>query len=312
MSRPTALESELALRDVAAGQRQVFTAEQARLAGWNRQRLHRWRCAERIEQIHRGVYRFAGSSRTWSAAVYAAVLACGPGAVASHRSALALHGIEPARRDQRTPVEVSIPAGRDIRPSGVVVHRVALPPDHVTVVDGIPCTTYERTLIDNAAKLGPRQLAGGLDQGLVTRQVTVPSVGRAVESTARSARAPTQPGGACRRRPDDRVSNARGSPREIRLLAALRAADLPAPVPQYRVDIDDEVFHLDAAYPQFRIGIEYQGFDEHRTRRAFDADHRRFRLLTLAGWSILYFTSATTDGELVEHVTRLVAASRQA
>jgi very-short-patch-repair endonuclease len=78
------------------------------------------------------------------------------------------------------------------------------------------------------------------------------------------------------------------------------------------VVVDGEEFRLDAAYPRYRIGIEYQGWDPHRTRSAFDADHRRDRLLTLAGWSILYFTSATTAGELVDHITRLRSRSRQA
>ena len=64
--------------------------------------------------------------------------------------------------------------------------------------------------------------------------------------------------------------------------------------------------------PNTGSGPEYQGFDAHRTRSAFDADHRRDRLLTLAGWSILYFTSGTTAAEVVDHLKRLVARSRQA
>jgi hypothetical protein len=311
LSRPSALESELELRAVAAGQRQLFTTEQALAAGWNRQRLHRWRCTERIEQVHAGVYRFAGSPRTWAAAVLAAVLACGPGAVASHRTAMALHRIDPARRDQRTPIEVSIPAGRDIRPSGVVVHRVALPSDHVTMVDGIRCTTYERTLVDSAARLGFGQLAHGLDQGLVDNHVTLLSV----DHTVRSLRsAPGRRRSRVARVVRNRTAECErtDSTREIRLLTELAGAGIPAPIPQFGVVVDGEQFFLDAAYPEHRIGIEYQGFDVHRTRSAFDADHRRDRLLTLAGWSILYFTSATTAVELVDHITRLVAASRLA
>lgn len=309
MTRPSALESELALRSVAGGQRHLFTNEQAATAGWNRQRLHRWQRAGKIERMHAGVYRFAGSPPSWEAYVLAAVFACGAGAVASHRTAMALHGIAPSRRDRRTAIEVSIPAGRDIRPRGVVIHRVALPADHVTVVEGIPCTTYERTLVDSAAKLGLGQLAHGLDRGLVANHVTLLSVNHAVGSL-RAA-----PGR--RRARVARVLSARtpecertDSPREIRLLTELAKAGLPTPIPQFGVVVDGEQFHLDAAYPEHRIGIEYQGFDVHRTRSAFDADHRRDRLLTLAGWSILYFTSGTTAVELVDHITRLVAASR--
>ncbi len=311
MSRPSALESELALRAIAAEQHHLFTARQAVAAGWNRQRLHRWRCSGRIEQVHAGVYRFAASSEPWVAGVLAAVLASGHGAVASHRTAMALHGIPPARRDRHPTIEVSIPAGRDVRPRGVVVHRVALPRGHVTVIHGVPCTTYERTLVDSAAKLGLGQLARGLDAGLVARHVTLRSVDRAV-GTLRPA-----PGR--RRSRVIRVLRERtpecertDSTREIRLLRELEAAGFPPPIPQFGIVVDGEQFFLDAAYPEHRIGIEYQGFDVHRTRSAFDADHRRDRLLTLAGWSILYFTSATTASELADHVARLVAMSRQA
>jgi very-short-patch-repair endonuclease len=309
VSRPTALESELALRAVAAEHHQRFTTDQALAAGWNRQRLHRWRRTGRIELIHAGVHQFTGSPPSWEADVLAAVLACGSGAVASHRTAMALHHIAPGRRDRRARVEVSIPAGRDVRPHGVVVHRVALPVDHVTVVDRIPCTTYERTLVDSAAKLGLGQLARGLDQGLVANQITLRSVADIVGSL-RAA-----PGR--RRTRVVRVLSSRSSEcersdsaQEIRLLSELAASGLPSPIPQCQVIVDGEEFHLDAAYPEHRIGIEYQGWDPHRTRGAFDADHRRDRLLTLAGWSVLYFTSATTPVELVDHITRLRSASR--
>ena len=55
--------------------------------------------------------------------------------------------------------------------------------------------------------------------------------------------------------------------------------------------------------------IEYQGWDSHRSRSAFDADYRRDRLLTLAGWSIPYFTSASSDAEIVHAIQRLRGSS---
>jgi hypothetical protein len=301
--RPSALESELGLRRVAARQLQLFTTEQALAEGWNRQRLHRWCRADRIHRVHGGVYRFAGAPVTWTSVVLAAVLACGPGAVASHRTAMALHGIPPARRDRRTRIEVSIPSGRDIRPAGIVMHRVLLPPEHVTIIDGVPCTTYERTLIDSAARLGGGQLGRGIDEGLVGNDATLVSIRHALEQLrpapgrqrARVARvlAARAPG-----------SDAADSRPEIRLLAAISDAGLPPPVVQCAVTVDGEVFFIDAAYPDLLLGIEYLGWDPHRTKTKFDADHRRDRLLTVAGWSILYFTAASTS-EIVDHIKRV-------
>jgi hypothetical protein len=63
----------------------------------------RWRAAGP------GVYRIAGTPVTWRSHLLAAVLAGGPGAVASHRSAGALHGLDGCRPGVP---EVSVPRGR--------------------------------------------------------------------------------------------------------------------------------------------------------------------------------------------------------
>jgi hypothetical protein len=304
----TRTATELALRAVAAPQRGLFTTTQASDTGWSRQRVHRWRVSGRIEPVHPQVYRFAGSPTDWMAQLLAALLAAGDEAVASHRSALALQDVEPARRDLPTPIEISIPAKRDAKLRGVVVHRVALPASDVTVIDGIPCTSYERTLLDNAAKLGPGQIGRGVDQGLVTNRATLPSI----RHTAEPLRpAPGRRRARLLRIVDERApeSDSADSRPEIRLHAAIRDAGLPPPIAQFPVTVDGEDFFIDAAYPDLTLGIEYLGWDPHRTRTAFDADHRRDRLLTLAGWQILYFTSAST-AEIVDHIRRLRTTSR--
>jgi hypothetical protein len=96
---------------------------------------------------------------------------------------------------------------------------------------------------------------------------------------------------------------------EIRVLTAIHRAGLPAPVPQYRVTIQGEDFYLDGAYPGIRLGLEYHGWDTHRTRSAFDADFRRDRLLTVDGWDIVYFTRTSTDAEIVATLRRLGVTS---
>ena len=194
-SNPSRLLSELALLNLSSNQRGLVTTAQARNAGWRRQRLHRWHRSGRLTRLHPGVYSITGVPTDWEQEVLAAVLAAGPGAVASRRSAMALHGIAPATRSRATPIEVSIPQRRDAKLRGVTVHRVILPRSHTTTVDGIPCTTSERTLLDSAARLGRAQLARGLDQGLVTNQVTLESA-RTILGELRSA--PGRRGGVSR------------------------------------------------------------------------------------------------------------------
>jgi hypothetical protein len=72
----------------------------------------------------------------------ASVLACGPGAVLSHRAAAALWGIRGGARP-----EVTMRRGRKPRP-GIALHWADLPADEVTAHDGVPTTTVPRTLLD--------------------------------------------------------------------------------------------------------------------------------------------------------------------
>ncbi len=75
----------------------------------------------------------------------AAVLACGPGTLLSHRSAAALHGI------RRNPswIDVTVPGG-DRGRKHLRVHSTTLHPDDITQIDHIPVTSISRTLLDLA------------------------------------------------------------------------------------------------------------------------------------------------------------------
>ena len=81
----------------------------------------------------------------------AATLACGPGAVLSHRSAAAHLGI----RDTSVAwVDVSAPGRAGRWRSGIVAHcGSTLDSPDVTVVRAIPCTTVARTIFDLSALL---------------------------------------------------------------------------------------------------------------------------------------------------------------
>jgi hypothetical protein len=91
----------------------------------------------------------------WRGRYLAAVLACGDGAVLSHRSAADLWGI----RHTATPkIDVTVSHTSGVRSSGRrVVHRTRRPVERV-VLDGIPVTTPGRTLADLATALPRRQI----------------------------------------------------------------------------------------------------------------------------------------------------------
>src|SRR3954469_24186100 len=108
----------------------------------------------RLHLLHRGVYAVGHrvlSQRGWW---MAAVLAAGPGAVLSHRSAAALWGIRPTARAR---IEVTTPKRLHSRP-GLHAHCAVLPPDEMTTYQGIPVTTAPRTLLDLAAVIPSNEL----------------------------------------------------------------------------------------------------------------------------------------------------------
>ena len=78
---------------------------------------------------------------------------------------------------------------------------------------------------------------------------------------------------------------------ETRFLQVLRAAGVLQPVRQHRVKLPDGgSVRLDFAYPDKVLFIETDGYDPHRSRRAFVRDRRRENQVVLLGWKPLRFT----------------------
>jgi hypothetical protein len=94
----------------------------------------------------------------------AAVLACGAGAVISHRAAAHLLRL---LRGAAPPPEVTVPSTGGHPGAGIVVHRVRVLPEGDTAqLHGIPLTTVPRTLLDLAPPAAPpraRALADDID-----------------------------------------------------------------------------------------------------------------------------------------------------
>jgi very-short-patch-repair endonuclease len=188
----------------------------------------------------------------------------------------------------------------------VRVHRSRTLADYERrVVDRIPVTSFARTLVDCSGRLSLGQLARALDAGLIRHDVTLWSLERSLTALRQApGRHPAKLWTLLGERGSE--SESAESPREMRLARALREAGLPAPVPQHWVRVGEDRFRLDFAYPDALIAIEYDGWDPHRSRTAFDHDRRRDRLLQLAGWRVLRFTSQSSDDEIVSTLRPLV------
>jgi hypothetical protein len=242
---------------------------------------------------------------TWHSAALAAVLAAGNEAVLSHRSAGVLWGFLDRHAESRA-IEVIVPDRRGI--TGVVAHHQRLGPGEVTLRDGIPVTTAERTLLDLAAT-EPAEVLGRLcDEGLRRRIITLGRVHATVEAhrgPGRRRLAPIRavladrivgydPGANNWERQADRLWDRLG---------------LPAAKRQYPIRVGGRTFRVDRAIVELRIAVEWAGFDPHGQRGSLDRDSDRRALLTAAGWCCLDFTSRSSP-ELICRTVSAVAAQR--
>jgi very-short-patch-repair endonuclease len=234
---------------------------------------HRLRCG-RLHLIHRGVYAVGHRLVTKEGRWLAAVLAAGPGAVLSHRSAAALWGIRPTAA---TRIEVTTPKQLRPRPN-LLPHCAVLPRDEITERDGIPVTTAARTLLDLAATLDRHQLARALDEAEVLR---LEGPGRLMDRYPRKRGTKT-----LRALLNESRRNLR-SPLEAEFLALLDDHGFQRPETNTII----EGYEVDAAWRAARLIVELDGYATHGTRRAFERDRARDRRLSAAGWRTARFTS---------------------
>jgi predicted transcriptional regulator of viral defense system len=146
---------DAALAALAARQFGVVSRLQLLAAGFSDRAIRRRLEAKRLHRIYAGVYAVGHPRVCREGRWLAAVLACGEGAVLSHRSAAALWGI----RDYDGRIEVTARHAHR-RGSLLVARRSSLERDEITAHRGIPATTVERTLVDLSAVLEPHHSTG--------------------------------------------------------------------------------------------------------------------------------------------------------
>lgn len=289
-------EHELA--GIAARQLSLVTREQAR-DHLTREQLEFRVSTGRLEVFRRGVYRFAGAAPSRWQPQLAACLAAGSSAVTSHWAAAELWGMPEA---VASVPELTMPWPVWTRLPGVRAHQTrCLPDEHRTVRDSVPVTTAPRTLADLSGLAGHRFLGRLVDDALRRRLVTLDELRDVAVQLGASGRRglPVLRQVLALRQADSGLGD---SPKEVELAGILTDAGLPTPAHQHQVVAGGRVYLLDLAYPDRRVGIEYDGWDAHRTRTAFDGDRVRGNDLALAGWTVLRFTSATPEHQIVAAV----------
>ena len=271
---------------IAAMQHGVVARPQLLEAGLTPRMVQSRVASGQLCPLHRGVYllgNLRGRLQPPRAREMAAVLACGPGTVVSHRSAAGLWDLLPSP-GPLAPLEIDVTVGATARPRrpGIRARRcVDLDPGETGVVVGIPVTTPVRTLQDLATVVGAQELnraaARAERRNLVQREELAALVAR------RHGRRGVEV---------LRVALGEGGPMltrseaEERFLAMVGNGRLP--VPETNVVVGGH--EVDFLWRAERLVVEVDGFGFHASRHSFENDRRRDAELTGAGLRVVRIT----------------------
>jgi very-short-patch-repair endonuclease/predicted transcriptional regulator of viral defense system len=265
--------------ELAGRQHGVVARRQLLALGFNAREIEHRVKRGRLHRVMRGVYAVGWPSLTQERRWMAAVLACGEGAVLSHRSAAALWGIG---TEGRAWIDVSVRRRTRLRRQGVRVRaRPALGDGDVAHRDAIPVTGIVLTLIDLATELGPigvERAVNEADKHDLVDPETLRSAltGYEGERGARRLRIVL----------DARTFRLSDSDLEILFRPIAARAGLPPPLTKHDVN----GFEVDFFFPDLGLVVETDGLRYHRTPSAQARDVHRDRTHTLAGMTALRFT----------------------
>jgi very-short-patch-repair endonuclease len=233
--------------------------------GISRARIDHWLRRGRLHSVYRGVYALGHPLLGEKGWLWAALLACGPEAVISHRSATKLWGIRP---NNRPAIDVTVPGRTRHRRKGIDIHLVRhLDRREVTTVDGIPVTTVARTLLDMAEVIPKSQLPRAISEADYLRLLDLNAVNDVLSrSNGRRGQRPLTVA------LTDAVSREKThSHLEEAFLEFCGQRGIPRP----KVNTGIDGREVDMVWPEHGLIVELDGYQAHRTRRAFEADRRR-------------------------------------
>jgi hypothetical protein len=287
----------------------VVTRAQLLAAGSTRHQIQRALDTEELIGAYSGVYRATSAPRTWHQRLMVAVLAAGAGALASHRSAAALWGL-----DGSTTGIPEVVAPRHLRSWAVDLGRCHESKDlHLaepTERAGIPCTGLVRTLVDLGAVVHEVLLQQTIDDAIRRSMCTWDDLLHALAMHSRQGRNGVGPLRAILEEcygqgvPDSNFN---------RLVERLLVASgLPQPTIEHVVrDANGrEIGRLDLAFEPQKVGVELDSRKHHLNALAFEHDRIRQNELELNGWMILRYTwrhYTQTPHQILNGVSRALA-----
>jgi very-short-patch-repair endonuclease len=238
---------------------------------------------EQLHRLHHGVYKVGYRRISRKGWWMAAVLASGAGACLSHRSAARLWRLLPPGTEW---VEVTRRSGSRTRRNGIICHQAVVAADERSVVDEIPVTSPFRTIFDLAAMLEPRELKRAFHEAEVRElrdRVSLPMLlerypGRRGARNLRAVLGSDEPVGITR------------NEFEEAFLTLIDAYGLPRPRMNADLALRGRFFEIDVLWEEQRVALELDGRGVHGTKKHFESDRQRDRILVAEGWKTMRVT----------------------
>jgi len=265
--------------ELAGRQHGVVTRAQLLGLGFTKSGIEHRLKKGRIHQISKGVYLVGWAKLTRERRWMAAVLACGEGAMLSHRSAAALWGFGVEHPNY---IEISVRRHHKVRRSGIRVHdRAGLWNRDIGSRLGIPVTQPIRTFLDVALELPDKHLERAINEADKLDVIDADALRRSLDDY------PGQPGiRPLRRILDEHTFRLSDDELERLFRPIANAAGLPVPLTKHIVN----KFEVDFFWPDLGLVVETDGWRYHRTPSAQTRDALRFQTHTAAGLTPLRFS----------------------
>lgn len=248
----------------------------------------------RLHVVYRGVYRLGHSVAAPYSNEMAAVLASGPDARLSHRSALELRGYLEPRPDLW--LQVTVPGRRVPGANRLRIHHTdAFAPDELDVVNGVPTTSAARSVIDFAAQAPVWEVTKAYEEGIIQDafdrdemiRLLVRHRGRRGITKVRALVDRDAP-------PSVTIEEA-----HRRLLELIRSSRLPHP----RTEVQLGSYRADILWPDAKLIVEMDGAAFHNQAFRIERDKRRDGELAAQG----YLTIRVTWKELTQNPTAVIS-----
>jgi predicted transcriptional regulator of viral defense system len=276
---------DAAIAAIAARQHGVISLDQLRALGLTASAIRARVRRGSLIRLHRGVYAVGHAAIKVEGHLMAAVLACGEGAVLSHRAAAAHLDL---RRSDRARIDVTVPGAGTRAKKGIEIHRSrTLAPADVIRVENIPTTSVARTLLDLAEVVSAQALERAFDRAEFLQVLDMRALAEVMERNL------GRRGLARLRALLSNLDPARGRTRtelERLFLTLCANAGLPRPLVNAHLLLEGDYIEADFHWPAYRLVAETDGWATHSTRRAFQRDRHRDQLLLRAGYRVVRFT----------------------